>query len=372
MNTGRIGIITSDLSLFSNGLVQNAYFIYKVLKNLGYKCDLLCWSPNYKKLDYEDIPVRTISDDEEKFRLSNYKLIITVAEGVTEHLYAQCKKHKVYVIGFICGNSLCMNLEKWVQEKPQSTAVGKERPVDELWLIGAFSFMKTYIELLRGAKARLVPHLWSPGLLENHIITKHNKTISDLMYNEAIHSGKKIDIIILEPNINFVKTALIPLMAAEKFHILHGGLLNEVFVFNFPMQSKDALHIVNSLTVKSKLRKFKSLHIAEILLHFNKKDTMPIFVSHQLYTHWNYLYYELMYYGYPLVHNSNLLKEYCYQYNEFDIDVCADQIHNAFLNHTTLRHSQQEMNYKFLKSIDPDGDESKTTWKGLVESVYKI
>ena len=369
MDNRRIGIITSDVGLFSNGTVQNAYFIYMVYSSLGYKCDMLCWNPEYKKIDYKDIPVRTISEDETKFKPQQYKLIITVGTGITEKIYKNCKKHKVYVAGFICGNLLCMNLEKWILEKPAPSAIGKDRPVDSLWVIGAFEYMKTDVELMRGVKARMVPHLWSPCLLEDHTVNKFKKQASDLMYNSATRGTKKIDIIVLESNINFVKTALVPVMAAEKFHIDNPDILNQVFVFNFPMQSKDAAYIVNNLTIKDKVRKFKSLHIAEVLLHFNKADTMPIFVSHQMYTHWNYLYYELMYYGYPMVHNSNLLKDYCYQYNEFDIATCADKIKEAALNHNSNVAEQLTRNRKYLESIDPAGAESMAVWKALAESV---
>lgn len=369
MDNKRIGIVTAETGLFSNGTVQNAYFIYMVYTKLGYKCDLLCWNPSYTTLDYKDIRIKLITEDETKFKPSHYKLLITVGAGITEPIYKQCKKHKVYVAGFICGNLLCMNVEKWILDKPALTAIGKERPIDGLWIIGAFEFMKTYVELMRGAKARMVPHLWSPCLLEDHTVNKFKKSVSDLIYNPAPRNTKKIDIIILEPNINFVKTALVPVMAAEKFHIDNPNLLNQVFVFNFPMQSKDAAHIVNNLTIKDKVRKFTSLHIAEILLHFNKGDAMPIFVSHQMYTHWNYLYYELMYYGYPLIHNSNLLKDYCYQYNEFDIATCSDKIKEAALHHNENFTKQLETNRTYLKSIDPSGEESMAAWKNLAESV---
>ena len=229
--------------------------------------------------------------------------------------------------------------------------------------------MKQYIELLRGAKATLVPHLWSPCLIEDQIVKKFKKSISDLFYNPAKNTGKKIDIIILEPNLHIVKTSLIPIMAAEKFNMQYPDMLNQVFVFNFPMQSADALHIANNLSIKEKMRKFKSLHIAEILTYFNESNTMPIFVSHQIYNAWNYLYYELMYYGYPMVHNSNLIKEYCYHYDEFDIATCADKIKEAFTNHNENLLSQLDANRRYLATIDPVSEPAISAWKALAESV---
>jgi len=365
-HTQAIGIITGDTSLFSNGLIQNAYFLYEVFTRLGHTCHLLSYNKSYTKLDYNDIPIRTLSEDDTVFRVSDYKMIITVAMGITESMYKKCKAVGVRVIGFICGNSLLMNLEDFKTSPPTGAVVGKERPVDELWVIEAFDYMKSYLELLRGAPVRLVPHLWSPRLLETVVIEKLKKPASALLYSPTIHTSKQIEIIVLEPNINVVKTALIPLMAAERVFLDAKELINEVYIFNYPVENKNAEAILGNLMVKGKVRKFKSLHIGDILTHFNAKDTMPVFVCHQLYTPWNYLYYELLYFGYPFIHNSPRLKEFGYYYNEFDIDGCARQVRLAHETHNRVAASKMARARAYLDTIDPLGEESGRSWKGLV------
>lgn len=362
-----IGIITGDTSLFSNGLIQNAYFLYEVFTRLGHTCHLLSYNKSYTKLDYNDIPIRTISEDDAVFRVSDYKMIITVAMGITESMYKKCKAVGVRVIGFICGNSMFMNLGDFTSNPPTNVVIGKERPVDELWIIGAYDFMKSYLELLRGAPARLVPHLWSPRLLEAVAEERFKKPASALVYNPATHTANQCEIIILEPNVNIVKTGLIPLMAAERAFLDAKDLINEVYLFNYPEENKHVEAIVGNLTVKSKVRKFKSLHIGNILTHFNEKGTMPIFVCHQLYNGWNYLYYELMYYGYPFIHNSPLMKEYGYYYNEFDIEGCARQIRLAHETHNRVVGSKMARARAYLDTIDPLGEESGRAWKRLLE-----
>lgn len=362
----KIGIITHDLSLFSNGLGQNAYFIYRVYEKLGHTCVLLSHNPNHKEIGYNNITVSHISDDESIFNVREYNLIITVAAGITQTVYDRCKTHNVYVVGFVCGNLLAMDLQGFTEDGKKCSVIGKERPVDELWIIGEYDFMKTYLELLRGTKAYLVPHLWSPVLIQDIATRRYNETIEQLLYDPKIHTNLKVDILILEPNLLFTKTALIPIMAAEKLYLTNKDLINEVFVFNFRTESSACNAIVNNLTIKDKVRRFKSLNIAEILLHFNKKDTIPIIVSHQIFNPWNYLYYELMYYGFPLVHNSPSFPELGYSYKEFDIDECAKQIEYAAKYHNRLMPAQLEKNREFLKTIDPEGEESLRIWKNLL------
>jgi hypothetical protein len=358
-----VGIITATNSLFSSGLVQNAFFIYDVLERCGHKCQLLAYKPD-SELGFRDISIKEITTDHTRFDYENYKMIITVGRGVTKEMYDVCKSKDIRVIGFICGNSLLMHLEAFVGTSPVQSLVTKSQPIDKLWIIEAFSFMAPYLRILRDAPTKLVPHLWSPSLIEN-AARKKLGTLEGLPYKPKL--GQKYTIVVLEPNINIVKTALIPAMAAEKAYLDNPDSIDEVFIFNFPEKNPNAWAIIDSLSVRKKIRIFKSLHIVDILSFFNSKDSMPIFVSHQLYTPWNYLYYELMNYGYPLVHNSVYFKDYCYFYDDMNIDKCVDKINEAYRAHNGLYKTQMEFNKLFLKTIDPENAACQKIWADLVD-----
>ena len=314
------------------------------------------------KLSYGDILVKTITQNVEEFDFKQYKAIITVGNGITKEMYSKCKLNGVIVIGFICGNVLPMNMAAFISETSKSSVVTKSQPIDKIWVIESFSYMKTYLELLRGAPCFKVPHLWSPILIEDAVINRFKQNISDITYSPK--KASKINIVIMEPNIDFVKNALIPIMAAEKLFQLSPDLINEVYIFNFPEKSSSAHTIIDNLTIRSKIRIFKSQHSAAVFSHFNKMDIMPIFVSHQILTPWNYLYYELMYYGFPLIHNSELLKSYCYYYNEYDIDTCVSQISCAFKNHNIVYEEQRLRNRIYLDGINPE--KSCDYWNHIV------
>jgi hypothetical protein len=361
-----IGIVISEHHVFANGLNQNGIFMYILCKQLGHTCDLLSYSKTYKQLAYKQFPILCLDSDE--FQPSKYNMIITVAVSLDPAIYDACKAHNVTVVGYVCSNILSMVIEEFATKHTSSSIISRKARIDKAWVLESFPFMKPYIELVRDAPATLVPHLWSPGIIEYYTEHKYNKPVRDLQYNPAFHTGGRCNIIVMEPNINFVKTAAVPLLAAERFYKQHPDLLNEVFVFTYPTDSKSANAMLDALTVGKKVRKFSRLSVAEIFTFFNRDDCIPIIVSHQIYTPLNYTYYEAMYYGYPLVHNSPTLRDYEYHYDEMDVDTCAAKIHEAFTTHATRFKERQARNREYLETIDPDNKKCMERWTTLFSS----
>ena len=369
MDNRRIGIIVPSGNLFNTGMAQNAFFIYEVLTKCGFMCDQLCFDENHKKLDYNSVPVKTIYDNDPRFDVKEYKLIITVATGICKAMYKICKENNIKVVAFICGNMLQANNACFISETSTATIVTRDRPCDEAWIIGSFAYMKTYVELMRNVPVKIVPHLWSPRLIEYDTQYNYKRDPANLTYNPANHKEMKATIIIMEPNVEYTKTSLIPIMAAEKFNQLYPDLLDEVFVFSFPVNSKAANTIVDSLSIKSKVRKFSRLRVADIFTSFNSKQSMPIFISHKQNHQWNYTYYELMYYGYPFIHNSDMLKWFGYYYDGFNIDACVEQIQIALEKHNYLNDIHMKKGRHYVDGIDPEKPISMKVWKELVDNM---
>jgi hypothetical protein len=366
MTDRRIGIITTSGNLFNSGMAQNAYFIYDVLTKCGFVCDLLCFDEKFTRLGYNNTPIKTIYDNDLRFDITEYKLIITVASGICKEMYAICKIHNIRIVAFLCGAVFHMNNAAFITENSITSIVTKSTPCDELWTIASYAYMKTYLEVLRGAPARLVPHLWSPCLIDYAAKSVFQRNPNDLIYKPENHTQKKATILIMEPSIEYVKTSLLPIMAVEKLYQQYPDLIDEVLVFSFPTKSKAASAIINSLSIRPKLRIFERIHIVDIMTTYNKKPTMPIFLSWQQHNEWNYTYYEMMYYGYPFVHNSSMMKEFGYPYDELNIDKCVTQLRIALETHNTLHESHMKNGRQYLESIDPAKPIAQRAWKDLV------
>jgi hypothetical protein len=70
---------------------------------------------------------------------------------------------------------------------------------------------------------------------------------------------------------------------------------------------------------------------------FNTLQFMKIYadfvVSHQIENNLNYLWLELAWMGWPVIHNGSLCKDVGYYYEGFDFDMAVNVLNDAILNH---------------------------------------
>ena len=77
------------------------------------------------------------------------------------------------------------------------------------------------------------------------------------------------------------------------------------------------------------------------------------------------MYYEVLYFGYTLVHNSLDLGRCGYYYPEHNLKQCCEQIMYAYKNHNKHLDKYIEKSRNYLKRVDPyNPDVCKTS--GLI------
>jgi hypothetical protein len=73
--------------------------------------------------------------------------------------------------------------------------------------------------------------------------------------------------------------------------------------------------------------------------------------------HWenglNYLYYEVLYGNYPLIHNSEFLKDYGYYYKDFDAEDGARALLAAIKDHDRSLKDYAARNGELFARLDP-------------------
>lgn len=364
-------VIHSGSSIFASGILQNAYFMMLCFEQLGMKSEFLCYEENPASFDYKDLPLKQISANPLFFDPSEYHTIITISRGLAPEIAERCRKHNVALVAFICGNTIMHDQEDFVRGSRGnvSTFIGKSASnIDELWVIPEYEHSLSYLETVRRKPAFIVPHLWDPCILKANAQIKFNKSENDLMYSVIRHSGKKIEIFVLEPNIALFKNCWIPLVACDKLHMSNPDLIEYVFAFNFP-ENTHAYNMADNLELGAKVRRFKRLQMPHILSYCTGRNTIPIFVSYQVNNSLNYVYYELLYYGYPLVHNSPDLDGCGYYYRDFNIDECMAQILNAYKHHNTNAQTYLEKGREYLKRVDPYDKDVCKLWSQKFNNV---
>lgn len=69
----KIGLLIHDrVHIYSNGIFQNAFFIYQCLENAGFIPQFLCQYTNPSTFYGTDLPLKQISNDPSVFDVSGY------------------------------------------------------------------------------------------------------------------------------------------------------------------------------------------------------------------------------------------------------------------------------------------------------------
>lgn len=372
-STKKVGIIIhSGSHLFSSGIIQNAYFNYQCFEHMGLKPEFLCFDNDPKGFGYKDLKMKQIVyTDKTKFEPSDYFMVMTVTRAMDKVTYKFFKDAGVSVCAFICGNCIMFDQEDFCRgSRGQATFIDSNSKSDQLWIIPSFWSSHEYIETIRRTPAFVVPHLWSPEIIKEFAPKFYGKPETEIYYNPKNHKGKKINILILESNMALLKNAWIPMVACEKLHQEYPDLIDTVYVFNYPKDDL-AWKMADSLTLDTdkKLRRFARLSFPEIMLHFNSLESMPIILSYQVHNTLNYLYYEALYYGYPLVHNSPDLDKCGYFYPEFNIGKCVEQLLLTSNIHNDNLEKYNTKSKKYLKRVDPLDESVCKKWEERIDNV---
>jgi hypothetical protein len=203
-----------------------------------------------------------------------------------------------------------------------------------------------------------VPQVWSPLLIES------------LELNVAERFGyRKTDfpwrVGVMDPNITVMKTSHMPILVCEA-------------AFRRKREAFKAMYITNTWQFREKPH-FKSFFTS---LEASKAGIMtsegrfvgPNFIADHcdaiVTHHWenglNYLYYEVLYGGYPLIHNSEFLKDYGYYYKDFDAESGADALLRAYTEHNGRLEDYKRKNGELFVRLDPRTPETAAVHERLL------
>ena len=176
-------------------------------------------------------------------------------------------------------------------------------------------------------------HLWSPFFLEN-ALEKNGKTNS-FFYSPG---ERRWRLAILEPNICSVKTCHLPMLLCDA-------------AYRRDRQFVEYLRVYNAMKLKEHQGFIGFARSLDLVNHglATFEPRLPIFdilsgqadavVSHHWHNGQNYLYYETLYGGYALIHNSTFLDDCGYRYDDYDCEDGALALLQAHREHDrSARH----------------------------------
>jgi Protein of unknown function (DUF2827) len=200
--------------------------------------------------------------------------------------------------------------------------------LDEMWTSPHYSVNLDYlcgIYRLPKKFGKIAPYIW-----DNYFVDRSE----GVEWKRPVKGWQDMDIVITEPNISYQKCALIPLLLANQFYLREPSWKGRVVLMN-SMRLKANVHLQASLF--SDLDIFKNDRVVykgrEDILQILKDNSSAVFILHQFNNEFNYMTLELMWRGWPVLHNTDTWKEFGYYWNDKKIDDALDLLKKVMKEH---------------------------------------
>lgn len=358
-NSSKIIMLTSlaldKADIFRNGLYQNIFILYDMFSALGYKPVILV------EKSVESEGAIELYNGYHVIALSAYLAkpfyiytIIEVALGMPVHLRDQFRNIGARTCKLYLGNILNIDSEMLSTISGHTINHHMAGSLDAIWTSPHYYPNVEYSSIINSdangiaPPAQVVPYVWSPKFIP----------IDAKRYTSPPVGSISRSFTIIEPNISFQKCSLVPLMILEDLYRRKPELIDEVIIINgdklltsiyFEMIIKPGLHIVRDGHVRFLPRK----NILEITSEWPSN----IIIANQILNEYNYIMMELLYLGFPYIHNCASLTDFGYYYNGSDIDTGSATIEYVISNHdnrtASVKAESAQLSWKF-SPYNPD------------------
>ncbi len=327
-------------TLFANGIDYNILLWYKFLELCGYIPYLIYGSINNEvKEKYGEL-------FDKKYRIVEYNPT-EITDINKSYIFKEIEV--IFFCGFYDINLL--NISKEKNKKNIYIMMGNEYQYDvqsiiennnniilnynydEIWISPHFEYSKDYLEIRYKTKVVVCPYIWEPLLMEKYGLKDNVKPIENT-----------IDVAIMEPNLNYGKTCLIPISICE----LNEKDIDNVYVFG-AHHLKENKFIQEVIMKKEIIKKGKTSFENRVPITDIISKYCNVVVSCNENWDLNYVFLECFYLGVPLVHNSEYLKDYGYYYPDLRINKTLgmfEDIKNNF-NKTDYIEKHKEVLFKY-------------------------
>lgn len=379
----KIGITITLLqeyeSMWINGIKLNALNLAKCLQQIeGADVYILDAANKVKDLtkvswDYKKYKVAKFTDMENEI-----DVLFMLGASLPDSRILKMKKvnPNLKIVKYQCGNSYVIDMERVMFDRAEENEMPSwDGYHDQTWIIPQQEYQNSeYYKLIyRSEDVITVPFIWdNEPLDEFDKLLKHaNRALPG--YTPKEQKDKKLSI--MEPNMNVVKWSLIPIMAAEKIYREYGKesfkqlyvgsgkkLLKNKYYINMIKQ----LDMVDLSDTKNSKIKFVGRYPVSTFL----ATETDIVLSHQWENPLNYAYLDAMYYGYPIVHNADMIKDAGYYYEGFDISKAAERLNYALTEHDNNLEEYKIKNKPVLDRYTSTNPKLVDTYKKLLDNLF--
>jgi hypothetical protein len=370
-----LALSSNNESIWTNGIKQNVLMLAHLLKNSdkNYEvCILNIFDGDFtEKLSYlKDLDIYFFND-----KFMEMDLIILMGAQVQE---SQLKKFRENddkkVVSYKCGNNYVIAMEEIIFKGSEDGGV-YEQEIDELWYIPQQDEVnKGFYPILHKTNSIIVPFIWHQKFIQESIVNIHNGFIKGSYKKDWMYDNKKEKKIIgvMEPNINIVKFGLLPAMLVEECYRGEVGkkYIEDLRITN-TQKIKDNKKFISFIKTFDLFKDKKLSAESRYQTAFILTQYLDVVVSHQILNPLNYLYLDVAYMGYPILHNAELCKDLGYYYEGSDLLKGAKVLEDILLNHDKNINEYNERNNIVLNRYHADNKELISNYDMLIKNLWE-
>ena len=313
-----IGSSTINMStMFNNGLMQNVYILYRMFQSMGYIPILLVQEMPASVPPYmTDVTLLTIESFVTAAIRVDVYIEIAMSIDVVVKKYLRMGGSRIYKL--YLGNILNIDIESPLCYPGMYFVHHYIGDIDDVWVSPHYAQHLQYAKSVNrvldcpsDSANSIAPYVWDPCIL--------TAGSSRSFQWSAPAKGEEV-FLLIEPNISFQKTSLVPLCILEAWYrknptwkgkiVLVNGNRLEVLPF-FMNSLADSFDLVKNGRVEFHGR----VSIVDLLTKY--PSGIPI--CHQVNNEYNYMVLEYFHCGYPVLHNASDWSAYGYYYPNSDI-----------------------------------------------------
>ncbi len=349
--------------IFSNGLYQNIYIIYNMLNAMGFLPFLLQNGAADSVLN----GCRVI--DVQAFVKKPFPVYMYLEIGMSVDTYFRkflkslgARNVKIYL-----GNILNIDIET-IQFYPAAFfshhVVGE---MDEIWVSPHYEQHREYAgyinRIYNTANTKIVPYVWDPCFITRFGKEQHRW--------QPVAPNVQPTYIIMEPNISFQKSGLIPLLALEAYKQKAGANWNPRIIVINGERLKACPHFAQNVLANLAIQPHCEFRRRATIVDLFREFPSATFICHQVNNEYNYMILELLYAGFPIIHNGERWSKYGYTYKENDIEGVHKCIEDAKDHvHNVDRHVSQAQALFWRYSIH--NPRVQKAWFELMGAPYEL
>ncbi len=268
------------------------------------------------------------------------------------------------LVSYVAGNVAINNFQAIALNAP-----GGDVPIlggfDAVWCTPQnYKASAGHLRMVRSPHTHIVPHIWSPYCLQTAMM----RETGPAYWRPSGSKPRRIGV--FEPNLAVTKTFHLPLLASEEAYRKSPGKIDAVLLFNTTYMVHNQ-HF-NSLVAATNLGRDKKVTIEN--LHPLPKvlgSHVDLVVTHQWELNLNYLYWDVMYLGWPLVHSSDAIKDYGYYYPSFDAQAGGEAILRAIETHEDNIDAYREATNELLWTFSIENPKVMAAYRDRIVDLFE-